>query len=107
MFSFGAFSLRRFDHSIKLRLFCNACFNALIFLDQVSHAVTLMVFFSFNLIFFRDNILMSLMSSIKMPLSNLPSQDWLTKMLSIRVAVLLVILVGLVILGTKFQREIH
>ena len=99
IFLFSAFFSNNSDHLTEIRLFC----SALTFLGLVSLEVTRTGSFLLSFKFFKDTTLGRW--SLTSPLSKLPSHDWLMKILSINVAVLFVILVGLVIIGTRFNER--
>ena len=95
---------------ISHQLVCFKLFlRAFIFLVRVSLVVIRMGTRLLNFRFFIDTILgrWSLILFTSTPLLYFSSHDWLMKMLSIRVAVLFVMRVRRVIVGTRFNVNLH
>ena len=86
-------------------IFFKLFLRAFIFLVRVSLDVIWTGTRLFSLRFFIETILgrWSLISFTSMPLLYFSSHDWLMKILSINVAVLFVMRVGRVIVGTRFN----
>ena len=89
-------------------IFFKLFLRAFIFLVHVSLAVICTGTRLLSLRFFIDTILgrWSLISFTSMPLLYFSSHDWLMKILSISLAVLFVMLVGRVIVGTRFSDKL-